>query len=177
MDAIETERLRLERWSKRYLDDYVRVLAAPETMRYMDAEPFDRMAAEERFAYYAAHWRQHGYGPRFAIEKAGGRWVGLIGLRDLGPEPLGADPGDIEIGWIIAPAAWGNGYATEGSAAIRDHAFEAVGLDRIVARLATENVASARVAEKIGMRLDRQSEDGTWLTYALDRAGWDALVR
>ena len=57
-----------------------------------------------------------------------------------------------EIGYMIGYDHWGNGYATEAARAILDFAFEGLQLHRIYAEALSENVASRRVLEKIGMR-------------------------
>ncbi len=167
---VETSRLLLEPWDGRWFDDYARVLADAEAMRHLGG-PRSRAEAEERFSTYTSHWREHGFGPLFAVEKETGRWVGLIGLRKVDSHTWGVDPGDVEIGWIVAREAWGNGYATEGSFAMRDRAFDVVGLPWIVARLASANPASERVAQKLGMTLWRTSDDGDWVSYRLEAPG------
>lgn len=58
------------------------------------------------------------------------------------------------IGWRLARAHWGRGYATEAASATLTHAFEALGLPEIVAFTVLGNSASRRVMEKIGMRHD-----------------------
>ncbi|MEX3957609.1 GNAT family N-acetyltransferase [Trinickia sp. EG282A] len=71
-------------------------------------------------------------------------WVLLIPDHGDGPE--------VEIGWRLVRQAWGRGIATEAARALLRHAFETVFLDDVIADIASENVASRRVAEKIGMK-------------------------
>ena len=59
-----------------------------------------------------------------------------------------------EIGWIIFKTAEGNGYATEAAKAIIKYAFETEKIHRLVATCQPENIASIRVCEKLGMRLE-----------------------
>lgn len=59
---------------------------------------------------------------------------------------------DVEIGWWLIPRLWGHGIATEGALRLRDEAFDRIGLDRIIARVQPGNLASIRVAEKLGMQ-------------------------
>ncbi len=70
-------------------------------------------------------------------------WVALFPYQYVGPE--------IEIGWRFIRAAWGKGHATEAAAAIVRHAFDTVGLERIVADVAPGNARSTRVAQKLGL--------------------------
>lgn len=91
-------------------------------------------------------------------------WVLLIPADAVGPE--------IEIGWRLRPAAWGQGVATEAALPVLRHAFQTLHLEQVVAEIDLPNRASARVAEKIGMRLLGlvPSEDAPVHRYAIDRA-------
>lgn len=85
-----------------------------------------------------------------------------------------------EIGWTVARAHWGKGYATEAARAVLAFAFEALELHRVWARHQPENVASARVMEKIGMRHEGRAVasayvKGQWVDQvycALLRSEW-----
>ncbi len=57
---------------------------------------------------------------------------------------------DIEIGWWLAPFAWGQGYATEAAIALRDFAFDELCLDHVSIVLHGENARSVAVARRIG---------------------------
>jgi RimJ/RimL family protein N-acetyltransferase len=79
------------------------------------------------------------------VERSGGA---LIGSVDLTPE--GDDAAD--LGYVLARPAWGRGVASEAAGAMLDAGFARLGLRRISAMCAVENVASRRVLEKIGLR-------------------------
>src|SRR3990172_2761124 len=112
MHPLETERLLLERWSERYREQYLELLADEESMRYLGGAR-TRPDGLAQFAWYERHWQEHGFGPRFAIEKASAAWVGMIGLRHV-PDEWG-DPDDVEVGWIVASAVRGQGFGEEGA--------------------------------------------------------------
>jgi aminoglycoside 6'-N-acetyltransferase len=91
---------------------------------------------------------------QFSVEeRIGGRLVGDIGLS-----PADDDPSVIKIGYTIAPAAQGRGYATEAVRALIGYAFDRLGADVVRAYANEENVPSIRVAEKVGMRLIERVE-------------------
>ena len=85
--------------------------------------------------------------------------------------------GDLEIGYLLRPGAWGRGYATEIGHRILRFVFEDTRLEEVVAVTDPENHASQRVLRKIGMR-----EEGMRYAYAtecsafrLERSSWQAL--
>jgi aminoglycoside 6'-N-acetyltransferase len=89
---------------------------------------------------------------------------GLVG--DIGISPADGEPGVIKIGYTMSPAFQGRGYATEAVGALIDYAFDTLGADIVRAYASAENIASIRVAEKVGMRLmeryERQHGDEMW---------------
>ena len=103
------------------------------------------------------------------IEKASGRVVGHCGLLDK--EIDGRI--EIELVYVIAPAAWRRGFASEAGRAIRDHAVTALGRQRLVALIHPENAASERVAGKLGFRWEAevQRPHGATRLYVFTTSG------
>jgi len=100
-----------------------------------------------------AHWRSFGWGPW--LVEARGEPVGTLEIHYAGPGPKGIEPHEVEIGWAIVQERRGEGFATEAARAAIDDAFEHAKPNYhgwIVAYIRPENVASRRVAEKLGMR-------------------------
>ena len=64
----------------------------------------------------------------------------------------------VKVGYTIAPAFQGRGYATEAVGALVDYALAVLGADVVRAHASAENVPSLRVAEKVGMRLVERLE-------------------
>ena len=91
-------------------------------------------------------WHAHGFGMFSVIEKASGRWVGR-----LGPWMPEGWPGP-EIGWAIVRDRWGLGYAPEGAIAATNWAVDTLGWTRFIHSISPSNVASQRVAAKLGSR-------------------------
>jgi RimJ/RimL family protein N-acetyltransferase len=71
--------------------------------------------------------------------------------------------GQGELGFAVATAHHGQGYATEAARPMLEFAFEALRLHRVVARLEPRNVASARVLEKLGMRREAHLVENEWV--------------
>jgi RimJ/RimL family protein N-acetyltransferase len=158
VDNLETKRLLLRPWRTDDLGGLLRLMVTPEVMRYIGSRTTrSREETERDHAAKLAHWRRHGFGARAAIVTDTGEWIGYILLQFVPPGVPGLDPADVEIGWLLKPSAWGQGFATEGARALRDEAFTRIGLDRLVARYQSENEASGRIMEKIGMHFDRET--------------------
>ena len=78
------------------------------------------------------------------VERLSGRLVGRAGLW----QPEGY-PG-VEVGWILKPSVWNQGYATEIGIAVRDYAFGTLGIPHLLSLIHPDNHGSIRVAQKIG---------------------------
>ena len=100
------------------------------------------------------------------------RLVGDVGLR--------ADTGEdvIMIGYTVDPAYQGRGYATEAIEALVAYAFDALDAPLVRAYADANNVASVRVADKVGLaiveRFEGTDEDGTWHGVRMERLRDDA---
>jgi RimJ/RimL family protein N-acetyltransferase len=152
-DALVTERLVLRRPRDADLESFALLCADPEVMRYIGTgRPRDRGTAERSFAIIQAHWGRHGSGLRSAISRDDGEYLGFVGLAVVPGRSIAG--GETEIGWRLRRAAWGRGYATEGAVAVRDQALGELGIGSLVSLIQPGNEASARVAEKLGMRPD-----------------------
>jgi len=97
------------------------------------------------------------------VAKEDGTGLGFTERKFFGESCADVSPDEVEIGWMITPTAWGRGFATEAGSAVRDEAFERLGLESVVAVHHPENVASGRVMEKLGMGFERD---------VVDRKGW-----
>lgn len=174
-EPIQTERLVLEPWDERWLDDWIEICQNPEVMRYIGPGlTWEPDVARGVFVRGLDHWREHGFGWRAPIDKTTGTWLGLAGLNYLS---TGSDDvaEDVEIGWWLIPSAWGKGLATEAAFAVRDEAFTRLKLDRIIARYQPANIASGRIMERLGMTHERDTTGkyGEPLRiYSLSRAAW-----
>ncbi len=160
---ILTERLRLRRSVPGDAEAISAYRSDPDVHRYQgwtSTDPDHVREEIERMGGRAVG--EPGGWVQFSVEeRTGGRLVGDIGLS-----PADDDPGVIKIGYTVSPAAQGRGYATEAVGALIAYAFERLSADTVRAYASDENVASIRVAEKVGMhlveRLERRSADRTF---------------
>jgi RimJ/RimL family protein N-acetyltransferase len=147
--TLITDRLRLRAPVPGDFPAYQRIMASPRA-RFMGG-PFDLRAAWGMFCHDAACWPLFGHGALMIELRSTGECIGQVGINagPLFPEK--------ELGWLLYEGFEGAGYATEAAAALRDWAQETLGLDRLVSYIDPDNIASARVAERIGARLDPEA--------------------
>ena len=86
---------------------------------------------------------------------------------------------DLELGWFTHRGFWGRGFASEAAVAVVRYAFDVRGERRLTAFIDAGNTASLRIAERLGMRYEREAE--IWDTkvgmYALVNAPRGPLAR
>jgi ribosomal-protein-alanine N-acetyltransferase len=149
---LETPRLRLRPLAAVDAEPCLALWTNPDVMRYVSPVPVTRAQAEAVFAHYRPQVEKTGYG-HWAIEvKGGDAFAGIILLEKV--KFTAAFTPAIEVGWLLAPDQWGNGYATEGAKAALDYAFTHLNLSEVVALTAAGNLASQRVMERLGMTHD-----------------------
>ncbi|WP_174274508.1 GNAT family N-acetyltransferase [Sphingomonas bacterium] len=152
--VIETGRLRLRLHRPDDLDRRSAIRMQPETMRHIGGAAASLPQAREeswaRIQRYVGHWALFGWG-LFAIEeRATGLLIGEAGIADFhrGLRPdFDATP---EGAWLLAAEAGGKGYATEAMQAAIDWFDRNRGRERIVCVIDGQNLASIRVAYKLG---------------------------
>jgi len=176
---LETPRLVLRRVTAADEDSLFRLNSDPEVMRYLaQGPPASReQIRDEVIPFQLESYQRHaGLGLWAADGRSDGQFVGWFHLR-----PRRSD-GVLELGYRLMRQAWGQGLATEGSAALLAKAFGELGADRVVAETMTANQASRRVMRKCGMTLDRtfpwpgphrvQGAEQGCVEYELTRSQW-----
>lgn len=152
---IKSERLILRQWREEDLEPFAALNADPVAMRFMPGV----MTREETRALMgriAEHHLAHGFGI-WAVEAPGvAPFIGYVGLQWVGFETPFTPA--VEIGWRLAPAFWGRGYATEAAGAALCTGFENLNLDQIVSFTVAANKASWSVMERIGMVRDADGD-------------------
>jgi [ribosomal protein S5]-alanine N-acetyltransferase len=149
--VIETPRLRGERIGPEHHAALLALLADPRVGATMGgvATPEGVSAQIERHVH---GWEEAGFHYWIFRDRETGEVIGRGGLSrtDIG----GA--GGIEVGWLVAPDHWGQGYATEIGAASLDIAFGVLGASEVVSYTLPHNTASRRVMEKLGFSYERE---------------------
>ena len=140
--TLETPRLILRPPMPEDFDAYVAFMA-DEATRFIGG-PQTRETAWRGFVSIAGAWAMQGASLFAVVEKSTGRWIGRVG-----PWVPEGWPGT-EVGWGLTREATGKGYAVEAATAAIDWAFDHLGWTEVVHCIDPENVASQRVAARLG---------------------------
>ncbi|MEA2124958.1 MAG: hypothetical protein QOI80_1740 [Solirubrobacteraceae bacterium] len=138
-----------ERWDPaRHTAAFTALCADPEVMEHLGgAEP--QVVSAELSERIGDHWATFGFGLWACLD--GEACVGFAGAARPGPNWT-AFGDDVEIGWRLARAAWGRGFATEGARLALPAVAEHLGLERVIAFIAPGNTRSRAVARRLGMQ-------------------------
>jgi RimJ/RimL family protein N-acetyltransferase len=158
---LETERLLLRPHDEADLEAFHAIRSQPEVVLYLYDEPLTLEQAREKVTRLV----------RSRTLDAEGDWLSAaVILRETG-----AYLGDVafhwvsvqhrtgEIGFALDPAHQGHGFATEAARAMIDWGFGSFGLHRVIGRTEARNAASARVLERLGMRLEAHLIENEWV--------------
>ena len=161
--TLETERLRLRPFAADLSDTdaFWQVMGDPVSMKWYPA-PFDREATRRWIERQLERYETDGSGLLVIEDRATGALLGDCGasFQDVDGRSL------LELGWHVLRARQGEGIATEAGGACRDWAFATLRPPFLISLIRPENVASWRVAEKLGFDI----WEGTI------RAGWGHVV-
>jgi RimJ/RimL family protein N-acetyltransferase len=165
---LETKRLILRHQVIADLDDLWALYCNPEITRYIPDAPRSREEAREELeGHMNGHRRFPELGLWATIYKETGKFIGRCGLL---PWTIDGEQ-EVEVAYTIAQEYWGQGLGTEAAQAILNYGFEKLNLWRLISVIDSENVASQRVAEKIGMTFEREARDemGPFLIYSITK--------
>ena len=174
---LETERLAMREF---VWDDWGAILAYQRDARYLRYYEWTERTPEQVQGFVQMFLEQQQEQPRRKFQlavtlKSSGQLIGTCGVRLAN---AGAHEGD--IGYELSPEHWGQGYATEAACEMVRFGFVELGLHRIWSWCVADNVGSAHVLEKVGMRLEGRQRDkehykGRWwdrLLYAVLEDEW-----
>ena len=148
---LRTERLLLRQWRDEDFEPFAELNADPETMRYFVA-PLARAESDAWATLCRRQIEEEGWG-LWAVEVVDtAPFIGFVGLAR--PRFEAHFTPAVEVGWRLARAYWGHGYATEAGRAALAYGFDELGLDEIVSFTSVLNEPSWRVMERLGMTRD-----------------------
>ncbi len=147
--AVATERLQLRPWRDTDRAPFAALNADPEVMKYF-ASVVSRESSDRSIDLWQSELALRGWS-NWAVEIAQrGEFIGFVGLSVPRRAELPFMP-CVEIGWRLARAFWGQGYATEAARAALRVGFQRFQLPEIVSFTSVLNRPSRAVMERIGM--------------------------
>jgi len=149
--VLETPRLVLRELTLDDVGSLSVLYADPAVRRYFPEGTLTEAETREEFEWIIdVYYARHGFGLWATVDRESGALIGRCGLI-----PWTIDGRDeVEVAYLLDPAVWGRGLATEAASAILRFGFERLGRPRLICLVDPGNVASRRVAEKIGMTLE-----------------------
>jgi RimJ/RimL family protein N-acetyltransferase len=169
MPTLETARLILRSFHEEDVDAMAQSFSNPDFMRFSLGVFTERQKTVD-FIDKVMGWDRAGMPSQFAVVPRGEHAViGYCGFHHH-PEV----PGEVEIGYRLHPDYWNRGLITEAARAVRDHAFADLELPRVISLIHPENIPSRRVAEKNGMKVEKEImfRGFPTLVYAITREQW-----
>ncbi len=148
---LETARLVLRPWQDSDRDPWARITADPAVMEFFPSV-LTREKSDEFITRMEAAYARDKFAFLAAEAKDDGRFIGFIGLLTTTFEAHFTPC--VEIGWRLAKAEWGKGFAVEGARRCLEYGFKERGLEEIVSLTSTLNLKSIRVMQKLGMTTD-----------------------
>jgi RimJ/RimL family protein N-acetyltransferase len=184
MTGLGTSRLWLRQWRASDLEPFAALNADPHVMEFMPG-CLTRIESDALAKRSETEIAQHGFG-FWAVElRASGEFIGFVGLRRASFAAHFTPC--VEIGWRLARASWGKGFATEAARECLRFAFETLTLSEVVSFTVPLNRRSRAVMERLGMR--RAASDDfehprlppghalrPHVLYRLQRADWQAAA-
>jgi RimJ/RimL family protein N-acetyltransferase len=175
---VRTARLVLRRWEEAESQAYAAIWCDPQVAGAVHpGRTLDRDYALRVFASRHANWSLHGFGDWAVQDRASGELVGTVGIGRTGYVP--GFEGATDLGWLLRPAYWGRGLASEAARAAMDAAFAHLALDELIAIIDPGNARSAGVARRLGMQPGpevrfRHPHHGvrSVSVYTIDRGRW-----
>ncbi len=179
---LVTPRMALRRFTSDDVDLLVELDSDLEVMRFLTGRATERDEMRDVWMprILAAYQRNPGFGRWAAQLRDTGEFVGWFGLRI----DADADASEVELGYRLRRAAWGQGLATEGGRILVDYAFAHPEVRRVFAETMAVNLRSRRVLEKVGLSYARSvhryfdnplpGSDLGEVEYELLRAEWAA---
>ena len=175
--VLRTERLTLRPIAAGDGPALFAIFSDPEVVRYWSRGVWTEMAQAEEMIASAAKDYADGSGLRYGIViTATGELVGVASLFAFNRDNRRCD-----IGYVLGSRHWGQGYVSEALAPVLEHAFGALGMNRIEADIDPRNVASGRVLEKLAFRREGymperwfvHGETADTAFYGLIKRYWD----
>lgn len=168
-----TQRLRFRNVELADAGAWEEFISDQNAMKFLAPVTDVKQAAIDWMEKSLARYSKDGFGLYALIEKKSGEFIGLCGLMIQEVDGIR----ELEIGYHLLPRFWKQGYAGEAAIASRNFVFENHLADSVISIIVPENFPSQKVAQKNGMKKERETEwRGTKVfIYRITRDEWMKL--
>ena len=158
MVIAETQRLLLREFTAQDVFALAEILRNPEVMEFSSNGPYNEDDTRRFIDWCLKSYRNYGFGQWAVVQKSSDAIIGFCGLSavDIGGVQ------EIEIAYRLTPNTWGHGLACEAADAALEYGFAQCPVRSVIAIIASNHVVSARVAEKVGFRVDTRTKYRDW---------------
>lgn len=162
MVIAETQRLVLREFTSDDVDALVEILSDPEVMEFSTNGLCTEDDTRKFIDWCLESYLEHGFGQWAIVDSSSEAIIGFCGLSHVDLNSVQ----EVEIAYRLARTAWSRGLGSEAATAALAYGFLQCHVDSVIAIVANSHMISARVAEKVGMKID---------TYTKYR-GWDVRI-
>lgn len=149
--VLSTDRLNLRLMGRDDAHLLQQIFADPIAMKYYPSTK-DKQETMEWIDWTLRNYGEYGVGLWIVEDRITGEFLGQCGIV---PQMVDGVR-EMEIGYLFARRVWGNGFATEAAQACKHYGFKQMKLPKIVSLPDAHNKPSARVAERVGMTLEKR---------------------
>ncbi len=148
---IETDRLALRPLRPDDTDLLLQIFSDPKAMEFYPGTK-SRRETDRWIADNLRSYEEYGHGMWAVFVKQSGAFVGQVGFTRQQVDGVA----ETELGYLLVRKAWGRGLASEAARACLDFAFHTLRKPRLISLIDERNRRSRRLAERIGMQLERE---------------------
>jgi ribosomal-protein-alanine N-acetyltransferase len=165
MNILHTDRLTIREYQEADFDTVSAIFSNPVTMKFWP-NPFTDEQIKAWIDRSLKSYKDYGFGRYVVVLRENDQIIGDCGLvKSEIDHSLEND-----LGYIIDHTYWNQGYGYEAAKACLKYAFNHLELDSVVANMPYDHYSSKKVAEKLGMKLEKEfynSRNRNILTYLL----------
>ena len=165
-EILKTERLLLRELNPDDAENFYKLNLNPNVIKYTGNSAFKDIDEAKEFLENYQDYKLNGFGRWAVINKSNNKFLGWCGLK------YDQNLDETDIGFRFFEEHWNKGFATESAKACIDYGFENLNLKSIIGRAMSENFASIKVLEKIGLKIEREfdfDENNKGVIYKIEK--------
>ena len=165
-EILQTERLLLRELNPDDAENFYKLNLNPNVIKYTGNSAFKDIDEAKEFLENYQDYKLNGFGRWAVIEKSTNEFLGWCGLK------YDKNLDETDIGFRFFEEHWNKGLATESAKACINFGFENLNLKSIVGRAMSENIASIKVLEKIGLKFEKEfdfDENNKGVIYRINK--------